>query len=173
MKSTYILLIILVMITISCSDERVVFEKPPISGGAIGGLVFDWSISQKSTGSCVRIEVSSYFFERMRDRCVRKIYLHKEISGEISSSSADISKEDWDRVENLVQGVFATRPDDIHCDCCDETLSYSETLYYIRGIHECIIESMRIEGCTDEDIELVRDLYKELKERYFPEEYIH
>lgn len=158
------------MITVSCSDERIVLEKPPFEGGAIGGLVFVWSISQKSTGDYVNIEVGSYFFERIRDRIVRKIYLRKEMSGEISSSSADISKEDWDRIENLVQGIFTTHPYDIHCDCCDETLSYSETLYYIRGIHECIIDSKRIEGCTDEDIELVRELFKELKESYFPGE---
>lgn len=182
MKRTNILLVFLLMITVSCSEtdiwhdtidrscERIETEKPPIEEGVIGGLVFVWSISQKSTGDCVNIEVSTYFFESITDRYVRKIYLHKEMSGEISNSSADISKEDWDRIENLVQGIFTTHPDDIHCDCCDETLSYCETLYYIRGIHECIIESKRIEGCTDEDIELVRELFKELKESYFPGE---
>ncbi len=170
MKSTNILLVFLLMITVSCSDERIVLEKPPVSGEPIGGFSYAWSISQKSSGDYVSIAVTSYIYESTRDRYIREIDLIEEISGEISSSCVDISEEDWDRVENLVQGIFATHSDDIHCDCCDETLPYSETLYYIYGIYECIIESRMIEGCPDEDIELVRELFKELKESYFPGE---
>lgn len=173
MKSIYIFLIILAMITISCSDERIVLEKSPFDEEAIGGLVFVWSISQKSTDDYINIEVGSYFFEGIRDRSVRKIYLRKEMSGEFSSSSAEISKEDWDRIENLVRRLFPANPfelHDIHCDCCDETLSFNETLYFIHGIYECIIESKRIEGCTDKDIELVREFFQELKDYYFPRE---
>ena len=98
------------------------------------------------------------------------------MSGEISSSSANISNADWDRIESLVAGIFPANtyePHDTHCDCCDEALSYSETIYYIRGIHECNIDSKKIEGCTEEDTELVRKLFKELKESYFPGDNIY
>lgn len=166
MKSAYIFLIIFVMITVSCSDEPAVLDIPE---EVIGGLVFEWAISQKSTGDFVRIEVGTYYYERTEDRYIRKIYLHEETLGEFSRLCADISNEDWDRVQNNVQGLFITYPDDMHSACCNETLAYSETLQYIRGVHECIIRSKRIEGCTDKDIETVRELFKELKEIYFPE----
>lgn len=176
MKRAEILLVFLLLIAASCSDERIVLEKQPIAENCAGGISFAWSISQKSSGDRISVEVTTYVYESTRNRYVRKIYLREEISGAIAVSCVDISKEDWDRVENMVKGVFTSRPDTVCfdcCDCCDETLPYRETLEFIHGNYTAYIDSIRIEGCTGEDIEVIRGLFKELKESYFPEENTH